>query len=281
MIEERQEQLDTLYAATFGSDGETGNKPVAGLVLDPNAQPPEAKLNKLLQIDAFRLTYEHKREDLASLSEYDLSLANYTVRDEWYDQEIANLLISFRRNNGDEKDLKKALRLDYISGVIDKARHSAAECETASVGGKDKKRQSVATRLLDLAEDIELFHTPDRMTFAVIKQDGHTETWPLESRTVKDYLARRYHEKTGSAPSSQALQDVLNVLRGHALFAGREEPVYTRVAGYGGKIYLDLCNSDWSVVEITSQGWRVIQSPPVHFVRSRGMTSLPTPQKNK
>ncbi|MFC2045587.1 hypothetical protein ACFLUH_02800, partial [Chloroflexota bacterium] len=127
-------------------------------------------------------------------------------------------------------------------------------------------------------KDIELFHTPDRMPYAVIKQDGHIEVWPLESRTVKDYLSRRYYKKTGSAPSLQAIQNAFNVFRGHALFDGLEKPVYTRLAGHNGKIFVDLCNSDWSVVEITAKGWQVILFPPIHFVRSRGMTALPTPQ---
>ena len=153
---------------------------------------------------------------------------------------------------------------------------SVAQYKPVQTG--DKKRLTMATQLVELAKDIELFHTPDRMPYAVIKQDGHSETWPLESRTVKDYLSRRYYEKMGNAPSSQAIQGALNVFRGYALFSGHEEPVYTRLAGHNGKIYVDLCNSDWSVVEITAKGWQVIPFPPVHFLRSRGMTALPAPQ---
>ncbi len=153
---------------------------------------------------------------------------------------------------------------------------SVAQYKPVQTG--DKKRLTMATQLVELAKDIELFHTPDRMPYAVIKQDGHSETWPLESRTVKDYLSRRYYEKMGNAPSSQAIQGALNVFRGYALFSGHEEPVYTRLAGHNGKIYVDLCNSDWSVVEITAKGWQVIPFPPVHFIRSRGMTALPRPQ---
>ncbi len=153
---------------------------------------------------------------------------------------------------------------------------SVAQYKPVQTG--DKKRLTMATQLVELAKDIELFHTPDRIPYAVIKQDGHLETWPLESRTVKDYLSRRYYEKMGSAPSSQAIQGALNVFRGYALFAGCEEPVYTRLAGHNGKIYFDLCNSVWSVVEITAKGWQEIQSSPMHFVRSRGMTALPAPQ---
>jgi len=155
---------------------------------------------------------------------------------------------------------------------------SVAQYEPAQVGDKDKKRPAAATQLLELTKDIELFHTPDKMPYAIIKQGDHAEVWPLENRIIKDFLARRYYEEKGSAISTQTIQNVLTVLRGYALFTGREEPVYTRLAAYGGDTYLDLCNPDWSVVRITSQGWQEIQSSPIHFVRSRGMTALPAPQ---
>ena len=155
---------------------------------------------------------------------------------------------------------------------------SVAQYNPTQVVDKDKKRPAAATQLLELTKDIELFHTPDKMPYAIIKQDNHTEVWPLENRIIKDFLARRYYEEKGSAISTQTIQNVLTVLRGYALFTGREEPVYTRLAAYGGDIYLDLCNPDWSVVRTTSQGWQEIQSSPIHFVRSRGMTALPAPQ---
>lgn len=145
-------------------------------------------------------------------------------------------------------------------------------------GDADKKRPSVATRLVEMAGDVDLVHTPDGIPYAVIQRGGHIETWPLASRAVRDDLARRYYEETGGAPHSQALQDALNVLRGRALFAGREEPVHTRLAARDGKLYLDLCDPGWRVVEITANGWQVISDSPVRFARSRGMAALPLPQ---
>jgi hypothetical protein len=54
--------------------------------------------------------------------------------------------------------------------------------------------------------------------------------------------------------------------------------VHVRVAECDGNIYLDLCNSSWQVVEITSEGWQIIDESPVRFRRSRGMLPLPMPQ---
>lgn len=142
----------------------------------------------------------------------------------------------------------------------------------------EKRRPSVANQLVELAGDIELFHTPDSTPYAIVEQAGHVETWLLASRTVRYYLARRYYEETGHVPHAQALQDALNVLRGRALFDGREEQVHVRLAACDGKLYLDLCDTAWQAVEIDTAGWRVVSNLPVRFRRSRGMVALPVPQ---
>ena len=82
-----------------------------------------------------------------------------------------------------------------------------------------------------------------------------------------------------STPNSQALQDALNVLGGHASFRGPEHLTCTRLAEHDGAIYLDLANEQWTVVEVTATGWKVIADPPVKFRRARGMLPLPTPLK--
>ena len=55
-----------------------------------------------------------------SASSYDMSLANLAALAGWTDQEIANLVIAWRREN--KEDLVKALRRDYIMRTIAKAR---------------------------------------------------------------------------------------------------------------------------------------------------------------
>lgn len=43
------------------------------------------------------------------------------------------------------------------------------------------------------------------------------------------------------------------------------------------KIYLDLCNDGWEVVEITRHGWNVLLESPVNFRRPKGSLPLPYP----
>jgi hypothetical protein len=67
------------------------------------------------------------------------------------------------------------------------------------------------------------------------------------------------------------------VIEAKAHFDAPERIVYIRVGGLDGRIYLDLCDAAWRAVEIDSEGWRVIDTPPIRFRRSAGMLPLPIP----
>ncbi len=44
------------------------------------------------------------------------------------------------------------------------------------------------------------------------------------------------------------------------------------------KIYLDLCNEAWQVVEISRKGWQIIDNSPIWFKRTDDMDELPMPK---
>jgi len=142
-----------------------------------------------------------------------------------------------------------------------------------AAGGK----RSQATMILDLAADVEFFHTADDVAYARIERDGHHEVWPLGSKSLRAWLSRRFHQAYGRAAGGQALRDALNVLMGRALFEGPEYPVFVRVAGDGSDIYLDLGDPLWQAVRITATGWEIIAGPPVRFRRPKGLLRLPAP----
>ena len=89
--------------------------------------------------------------------------------------------------------------------------------------------------LNDLAGMAELFHTADGTAFADLDINGHRETWPVRTKGFKLWLARQFYEATHGAPSSEALQSALNVVKAKAHFDSPERPVYIRVGGIDGK----------------------------------------------
>jgi len=126
-IEPRQEELSQLYIEEFGDraviDEALVGTVAAGLILNPAANPPEGKLHALLANPLALRTWKGQRPTFPSPSEYDLALANFAVDADWSDQEIANLLIAFRREQGEAEDLKKVVtHLSYLSRTIARAR---------------------------------------------------------------------------------------------------------------------------------------------------------------
>lgn len=102
-----------------------------GFVLDPNAQVPEEKYKELTSVTPrFGWAFEklldqqllQRPPNDASLNVYDMILANYAAENYWTRQEIANLIVAFRRKHAEKpEDLQKASRYRYIKDTIDKA----------------------------------------------------------------------------------------------------------------------------------------------------------------
>jgi DNA primase len=145
---------------------------------------------------------------------------------------------------------------------------------------KDKKKgDSQATILVKLCQkyNVELWHTKDKQPMATFLIDKHYENWTTNSKTFKEYLQRLYFENYKTAPGKSAIIDAIGVIDGLARWNGVEKEVFTRLAYVEDKIYLDLCNDTWQVIEIDSIGWRVLDVSPIAFRRGRGMLALPIP----
>jgi hypothetical protein len=76
--------------------------------------------------------------------------------------------------------------------ILDRA---AKDADAAAPGAEGLlgllSSETQATQLVKLAEDADLFHTPDKEPYATIPTDGHRETWSLDARAFKDWLSSR------------------------------------------------------------------------------------------
>jgi hypothetical protein len=123
---------------------------------------------------------------------------------------------------------------------------------------------SQATRLvaLVLKRGVELFHDNQDAALGTFDRNGHFETNYLASSTFRQWLARVFYEEEQKAISAQALQEAQNLLAAKACFDGAEREVFLRVAEVAGKIYVDLGDRLWRVIEIAPDGWRILSTPP-------------------
>ena len=189
----------------------------------------------------------------------------------------------FRSENLDVKEITDAL-LEENKKICDPPLEMAEVKKIAQSCGRYQKGDSEDKRtqsqiLIELASDWELFHSPDGEVFATMSINGHQKTYLIKSQKVRQLLTGSFYKRFNKPPGAPALMDALGVLEAKAIFDGNEYPVFTRVAGLEGNIYLDLCNDQWEVVEVTTSGWRIISESPVKFIRSRGMRAIPTPVK--
>ncbi len=144
-------------------------------------------------------------------------------------------------------------------------------------GDAKRSRKSQATELVELAADLELFHTPDLMPYASMPVGDHLETSFLRGLSLKRWLSAHYYQVHGKAPAQSSVNDALGVLEGRALHEGPQIPVFVRIAERDEAIFIDLGDGGWRCIEVTANGWKVVARPPVRFRRPRGMAPLPDP----
>lgn len=147
--------------------------PVGSLLLNPNAEPPFEKHDLLLKINPdYSLTWNKKRKNLPSSSEYDQSLSNFMAAAGWTDQEITNGLIGWRRIHS-LTDSNKWLREDYYRRTIAKARSS-------------KSYADAKERIAEIADQVEVGErTIEEAKPALLKHLAEALNCPSDEKIIK------------------------------------------------------------------------------------------------
>jgi hypothetical protein len=180
------------------------------------------------------------------------------------------------------RDPADALTDVEILEVVDSAKHCVERAVgdgTGSTGapGSGRPQCSQAAQLVQLSEELELWHTPEGKAFATGRIGEHVEHWAVNSGAIRAYLTRRYYELHGKPPGAHAVHDAQQWLAARAVYDGAVHDSALRVAEDASGIYIDLCDAEHRVVLITSAGWSIVNDPPIRFRRAKGMMALPTP----
>jgi len=162
----------------------------------------------------------------------------------------------------------------------------AQEGEGATGGGKAGKR------LLDYVMKSGVYVFADQHGEPYLSRTKEARgityraTSHVNSQDVRDWLGYLFYGFEKTAPSSDVVSEVVNVLRGNAKNAGGKAHTAVRVfeapksadPKYAG-LWLDLCNDVWEVVHVTAAGWSVKpgHEAPCRFIRTGRVKPLPTP----
>lgn len=156
----------------------------------------------------------------------------------------------------------------------------------AAISGRSDVTGAVGTGstqteiLLRLAEDAELFHTPDGRAYADIPVSSGRRTFEISDQGgCGDWLRNLWFKETRNAPCQEALRSAVRTLAAVAQQEGPQHAVHIRVGAHDGCYYLDLADDAGYLVKFSNEGWEVASSAPVRFVRPRGILPLPVPEK--
>lgn len=165
-----------------------------------------------------------------------------------------------------------ALPLIDLLALVPEAHESNDAAETV----KPPRENQASTIVNFVLEHVELFHDKNSDVYGY---DLSTkETRRLDSRAFKDWLVSNYYEMTGKSPREQSVREALSTLGGIARFKGVCHEVHIRIAKHDNAYYLDLGQCGQSdAICITSGEWKLINDPPVRFLRPETMRPLPVP----
>ena len=158
---------------------------------------------------------------------------------------------------------------------------ASEEVEPDAEGEKGGRKQSLSPgdRLFRWASYQTDLYCDGDDAYADVWNDGHRETLPIRSMGFERWLRRLFVERTGRGATREALNHAQDNLDAQAARAGQRR-VYQRTATLEDRLYIDLCDNSRRVVEIDSEGWRVLSDPPeVRFRRSKTARPLPEPVK--
>jgi len=141
------------------------------------------------------------------------------------------------------------------------------------------RKRRAASNLLVLAQKagLELFHTPDGVAHAAIDVEDHRETWRVRAPQFELWLRRLHYEHAREGLAREVVNEAVATLDARALFDGDEREVHRRVAGDGDRVVIDMGDAEWRAIEVTAEGWALVERPDVHFVRDKTTLALPEP----
>lgn len=151
--------------------------------------------------------------------------------------------------------------------------------------GEAATPESIRQRAFKLAlKEYRLWHSIENGPphgFASFERDGHEEHVELRAEAGRQHLSGLIWRKMNQALSRQDLDATLDHLEAAAIHDGQKIPVHVRLADLGDRVYLDLADAKWQVVEVNAQGWRILPggSAPIRFRRPNGTEPLPEPEQ--
>jgi hypothetical protein len=139
---------------------------------------------------------------------------------------------------------------------------------------------SAIDELIELGrEQCQLHHDADRNAVAIIPTPYCQEVWRVQSSGYEAWLRAAYWRAKQSGVSDMTLRAALATLCAAGVNDGNEVTVHIRAATEAPGYLIDLCDAQWRAIQVTPNGWRVLDASPMLFTRTQSMRALPLPER--
>ena len=148
--------------------------------------------------------------------------------------------------------------------------------EAENIFKEKPKSETQAETIIRLVEEkgAVLFHDTAKDPFAAMTIDGHRKIWAIDSADFSTFLNGLYYTTEKKPVKKESLSQAKEVLKSKAIYENEiDVPLETRVAKCDDAIWYDLVNDKWEAVKITTDGWELMDNPPILFRRFRHQNS--------
>ncbi|NJL05608.1 MAG: hypothetical protein HC911_12050 [Chloroflexaceae bacterium] len=160
-----------------------------------------------------------------------------------------------------------------LGSLPDLPAEEPTQAELPAPAGDTAQIKKALHRLLALAEDGQLFRTPDGACYLSVDGQNLSLT---RSEATREYVTLRYFEAYDAVPQDSSITGAIRILAARARTSAVRQ-LHSRIAHEGGSIWLDMGNR--RAIQITPHGWQVVNDPPVLFRQAPGALPLPAPQR--
>lgn len=150
---------------------------------------------------------------------------------------------------------------------------------------KPGPQPSQTTTLIKIAQRATYWRSETKEAYASVPaKDGAIEHVPVASSAFVEWLTWAFWEDQDDALQSEAIGTVRGLAAAWARFHGESGKPWLRVAGEDGGAkgpvqWIDLGDDQRRVVRVTAEGWEIVQSPPIRFLRPGSTQPMPVPER--
>lgn len=121
------------------------------------------------------------------------------------------------------------------------------------------------------------FSSNDGTEFVSFVEGGHIENWPVRSQVARQRIESFFYSLGKKIPDSKVIEKIVSHLCYQARSSGEKNEIFRRVGRLEKSFFIDLGDKDWRAIQLDSEGWKVIDNPPIKFTRSSSTLQLPHP----